>query len=262
MIGFVGDSKRLIRLTGGNIRNRHIPVTPLRGFLPTDCYGAANKKNGAGKCVIIHLEGLNRAIETDVGRDGKTGRPRSHFRDRRWIRVFFEQHGAKAGDTLEVVRIGDREYRMRIVRGEVRPLAETVKSPRVAEFFAGIGLVRLALENHGFKVVFANDIDPAKLKIYKANFGTHDFLLGDIHKINASDVPECDLFTASFPCNDLSIAGAWEGLSGKESSAFWGLVRILKDLGPQRPQLVLLERVPGFLMSRNGKHFETEIRSR
>jgi hypothetical protein len=231
MIGFVGDTKRLIRLTGGNIRNRHIPVTPLRGFLPPDCYGAPSRKNGAGKCVVIHLEGLNRPIETDVGRDAKTGRPRGHFRDRRWIRVFFEQQEAKAGDTLEVVRLGDREYRMRILRGEAPPSAAGLQPPRVAEFFAGIGLVRLALEDHGFKVVFANDIDPDKLEIYRANFGDHDFRLGDIHKINAVEVPDCDLFTASFPCDDLSIAGSWEGLSGKESSAFWGLIRILKELG-------------------------------
>jgi site-specific DNA-cytosine methylase len=42
---------------------------------------------------------------------------------------------------------------------------------RVAEFFAGIGLVRLALEGNGWQVVFANDIDPDKLEMYKANFG-------------------------------------------------------------------------------------------
>jgi len=78
-----------------------------------------------------------------------------------------------------------------------------------AEFSAGIGLVRLALERHNWNVVFANDIDPDKLKMYEANFGRTDFHLGDIHKINADDVPDCDLYTASFPCNDLSIAGAF-----------------------------------------------------
>ena len=33
-----------------------------------------------------------------------------------------------------------------------------------AEFFAGIGLVRLALERQGWHVVFANDIDPTRRK--------------------------------------------------------------------------------------------------
>ncbi|MGB2755635.1 MAG: DNA cytosine methyltransferase [Phycisphaerae bacterium] len=99
-----------------------------------------------------------------------------------------------------------------------------------AEFFAGIGLVRLALERQGGKVVFSNDIDPDKAEMYRHNWPKDDHLvLGDIHTLNADDVPACDLFTASFPCNDLSIAGRWEGLNGKESSAFWGLVRILRS---------------------------------
>jgi len=91
--------------------------------------------------------------------------------------------------------------------------------------------VRLALERQGGKVVFSNDIDPDKAEMYRHNWPKDDHLvLGDIHMLNADDVPACDLFTASFPCNDLSIAGRWEGLNGKESSAFWGLVRILRDL--------------------------------
>jgi DNA (cytosine-5)-methyltransferase 1 len=130
---------------------------------------------------------------------------------------------------------------------------------RAAEFFAGIGLVRLGLEQHGWQVAFANDIDPDKLEMYKANFGGDHFQLGDIHKLSVGDIPPCDLFTASFPCNDLSIAGAWSGLSGKESSAFWGLIQILKDLGKFRPPLVMLENVVGFLQSRGGKDFETAL---
>lgn len=128
-----------------------------------------------------------------------------------------------------------------------------------AEFFAGIGLVRLGIERQGWRVVFANDIDPQKHEMYAANFGSDHFQLGDIHNIAADTVPRCDLFTASFPCNDLSIAGAWEGLSGKESSAFWGLVRLLKDKGKDRPAMVMLENVVGFLQSHGGKDFESAL---
>ena len=94
-----------------------------------------------------------------------------------------------------------------IVPGRVLGLDGAV-APGGRIVFAGIGLVRLALEKHGFQAVFANDIDPDKFEIYRANFGPDHFQLGDIHKLNAKNVPECDLFTASFPCNDLSIAGA------------------------------------------------------
>jgi DNA (cytosine-5)-methyltransferase 1 len=129
----------------------------------------------------------------------------------------------------------------------------------VAEFFAGIGLVRLALERQGWKVIFANDIDPDKQVIYEANFGGDHFHLGDIHKLRAEAVPSCDLFTASFPCNDLSIAGAMVGLSGKESSAFWGLIDILKVMGDRRPPMVMLENVVGFLMAHQGRDLETAL---
>jgi DNA (cytosine-5)-methyltransferase 1 len=119
--------------------------------------------------------------------------------------------------------------------------------------------VRLALQPEGWRVVFANDIDPDKLEMYEANFGREHFHLGDIHKINAAEMPDCDLYTASFPCNDLSIAGAWVGLSGKESSAFWGLIRILKEMGARRPPMVMPENVVGFLQSDGGKDLETAV---
>jgi DNA (cytosine-5)-methyltransferase 1 len=140
-----------------------------------------------------------------------------------------------------------------------RPSTASPPRLRAAEFFAGIGLVRLAIEKHGWEVVFANDIDTDKQEIYQHNFGESHFHLGDIHKLTPGEIPDCELFTASFPCNDLSIAGAWKGLSGKESSAFWGLIDILKAMGGRRPPLVLLENVVGFLQSRDGKDFETAL---
>jgi DNA (cytosine-5)-methyltransferase 1 len=131
--------------------------------------------------------------------------------------------------------------------------------PTVAEFFAGIGLVRLALERRGFRVAFANDIDEDKQEIYRDNFGADDFHLGDIHCLDAAEIPSCDLFTASFPCNDLSLAGARAGLAGGQSSAFWGLVRILENLHERRPPLVMLENVPGFLNSHGGEDFAAAL---
>lgn len=130
---------------------------------------------------------------------------------------------------------------------------------QAAEFFAGIGLVRLALERRGWQVAFANDIDPEKFEIYKSNFGQDHFVLGDIHALCPGQIPSCDLFTASFPCNDLSIAGAWVGLNGRQSSAFWGFIDILKALGDRRPPLVLLENVVGFLQSHGGRDFESAL---
>lgn len=234
-----GDKKKLIRLTNGNIRNANIPVTGLRGLLPGDCFGSPKKAGGVGKAVTICLAGLNKTIETDIGRDAKTGEPRRQFRVRGWVKRFFQHHRAKAGDVLEIERVGEREYQLRVVsNGEDVPTHPSSVF-RVAEFFAGIGLVRLALEGRGLKVVFANDIDPDKLQIYKDNFPTNDLRLGDIHMLGQEDIPDCDLATGSFPCTDLSIAGAMKGIHSGESSAFWAIARLLCEmhlcLRPVRP---------------------------
>ena len=93
-----------------------------------------------------------------------------------------------------------------------------------AEFFAGIGLMRMGLEAEGWRIAYANDICPEKFEMYRANFEDADdhFVVEDIHKVRAVDVPTVLLATASFPCNDLSLAGARAGLSG---SAVVGLLR-------------------------------------
>jgi len=126
----------------------------------------------------------------------------------------------------------------------------------VAEFFAGIGLMRIGLERAGWRVVWANDIDEDKQAMYSGHFADEPqhFHLGDVHALGLGDVPPVGLATASFPCNDLSLAGARRGLAGQHSSAFWGFIEAVKLMKP-RPPLVLLENVSGFLTSHNGNDF-------
>lgn len=130
-----------------------------------------------------------------------------------------------------------------------------------AEFFAGIGLMRMGLERQGWSLAFANDIEPQKYAMYADHFGNaaNHFALGDIHQLTADQIPTVTLATASFPCNDLSLAGSRSGLSGKESSAFWGFVRLLDELGDRKPPLVLLENVTGFLSSHQGDDFAAAL---
>ncbi len=126
-----------------------------------------------------------------------------------------------------------------------------------AEFFAGIGLMRMALEHQGWIIVYANDIDAKKYEMYRGQFPDADshFELGDIHKIRGNSIPTVTLATASFPCNDLSLAGAREGLKGKQSSAFWGFIQIIEEMECNRPLIILLENVIGFLTSHGGLDF-------
>lgn len=138
-----------------------------------------------------------------------------------------------------------------------------MKRMRFAEFFAGIGLVRMGLEKSGWECVFANDIDDAKLEMYAAQFPGADqhFVLSDIRNVDVSLLPSIELATASFPCTDLSLAGARAGLSGKHSSALWPFLELLAKLEQLRPKLVMLENVTGFLSSNGGADFKSVLTS-
>lgn len=124
--------------------------------------------------------------------------------------------------------------------------------PRAAEFFAGIGLVRVALERAGFDVVYANDIEISKRDMYVSNFGASHFVCGDVREVRGDQIPAIDLATASFPCTDLSLAGNRAGLCGVQSSMFWEFARVLGEMGDRRPGIVLLENVPSFATSNGG----------
>lgn len=131
----------------------------------------------------------------------------------------------------------------------------------VAEFFAGVGLVRKALESEGrFCVAFANDIEEKKRRLYEMNFGASgDFRRADIRDLGGADVPSVDIATASFPCTDLSLAGNRRGLKGEQSGAFHEFARIIDEMGARRPAAILIENVVGFATSHNGADLRAVI---
>lgn len=136
-----------------------------------------------------------------------------------------------------------------------------LKPKTFAEFFAGIGLMRLGLEQEGWSVAFANDISPDKHEMYETHFKDQKplYLVKDVHQLEQEEIPTVTLATASFPCNDLSLAGMRQGLGGKQSSAYWGFIKLLDRLKERRPQLVLLENVAGFLTSHGGRDFQAAL---
>lgn len=133
-----------------------------------------------------------------------------------------------------------------------------------AEFFAGVGLVREGLSMSNWTCVWANDISQDKQETYIENYGGKDFWLGDIWEIvtNPHIVPDnVFLYTASFPCTDLSVAGGRAGLAGAESGTLNALIEILKNKKKtdSLPKVVLLENVKGFLTSHKGKDVEQTV---
>ena len=131
---------------------------------------------------------------------------------------------------------------------------------RVAEFFAGIGLMRAGLQRAGLRVIWANDIDPQKAKLYSENFGGEELRVGDIRNVSGADIPQVEVATASFPCTDLSLAGGRAGLAGDESGTFWEFARVVEQMGRRRPAVVLLENVIGFATSHGGQDLVAAVR--
>jgi DNA (cytosine-5)-methyltransferase 1 len=133
--------------------------------------------------------------------------------------------------------------------------------PNYLEFFAGGGMVRSALGD-GWHCLLANDICHKKASSYASNWGDDELTVSDVHDLKSSDVPgTADLAWASFPCQDLSLAGNGAGLEGERSGAFYGYWKIIKKLISEgrKPNIIALENVCGTLTSHGGKDFETLV---
>lgn len=125
------------------------------------------------------------------------------------------------------------------------------------EFFAGGGMARAGLGT-GWQCLFANDIDPLKADSYSKNWGGDELWVGDIGDVRSFQVPDrADLAWASFPCQDLSLAGTYQGLSGLRSGTFWAFWRLIQTLRVEgrAPRLIVLENVVGALTSHGGRDF-------
>lgn len=126
------------------------------------------------------------------------------------------------------------------------------------EFFAGGGMARAGLGS-GWQCLFANDFDPKKGLSYQANWGTGGELhVGDVSSVTADMLPgHADLIWGSFPCQDLSLAGAGAGLKGSRSGTFYPFWDVIDGLIAvnRAPKVIALENVCGTLTSHDGKDF-------
>src|SRR5690606_30302249 len=85
--------------------------------------------------------------------------------------------------------------------------------------------------------------------VYRDNFGARELCGADVRAINAATIPDAELAWASFPCQDLSLAGWRRGMIGARSGTFWAFWSVLKDLknAGRLPPVIVLENVVGVL---------------
>ena len=106
--------------------------------------------------------------------------------------------------------------------------------------------------------LFANDIDLKKAASYARNWGESELRLADVAELTTKDLPGVvNLAWASFPCQDLSLAGSGAGLRGERSGTFWPFWNLMEELADEgrAPLVIVLENVCGALTSHGGEDF-------
>lgn len=133
---------------------------------------------------------------------------------------------------------------------------------RYLEFFAGGGMARAGLQPLGWQCVFANDFDFKKGVAYRLNWNRGgdcgELRIDDVRNVRVPDLPDAELAWASFPCQDLSLAGNGAGLGGERSGTFYPFWELMKGLVAEKrgPRIIALENVTGTLTSHGGSDFE------
>lgn len=115
----------------------------------------------------------------------------------------------------------------------------------VASLFAGIGGFCKAFKKVGFKIKWANEVDQFATQTYEHNFPKVKVYRKSIDDLTvvADKLEPVDVLTAGFPCQPFSVAGNKAGFKDPRGKLFFEIVRLLKEFGPNRPKIVILENV-------------------
>jgi len=140
-----------------------------------------------------------------------------------------------------------------------KSVATGAKELRMASFFSGIGGFDLGFEQAGFEIVFQCEIDDFCIGVLERHW-PHVLRRKDIREVNNDEIPYAEVWTAGFPCQDVSVArmGPRAGLKGKRSGLFHEFARLIDE---GRPRVVVIENVPGLLSSHGGRDFQIVIRT-
>ncbi|MBR2422915.1 MAG: DNA cytosine methyltransferase, partial [Oscillospiraceae bacterium] len=138
------------------------------------------------------------------------------------------------------------------------------KKLTLGSLFDGIGGFPLAGKLAGITPVWASEIEPFPIRVTEKRLPEVKHY-GDVHALNGAEMEPVDIITFGSPCQDLSIAGRREGLSGSRSNLFHEAVRIIREMREKTngkyPRWAVWENVPGALSSQNGQDFRCVLES-
>ena len=120
---------------------------------------------------------------------------------------------------------------------------------RAASLFSGSGGMDLGFEHAGFDVVWANDVNHWACETFRENFKGH-VAEGSIVDIKAEDIPEIDIITGGFPCQDFSMIWKRMGLKTERGNLYRHFVRVVVA---KQPKMFVAENVRGLLSANKGK---------
>ena len=133
---------------------------------------------------------------------------------------------------------------------------------KIGSLFDGIGGWPLAAVKFGAIPVWASEIEAFPIKVTQRHFPNMKHL-GDITGVHGYDVEPVDVICMGSPCQDLSIAGKREGLTGARSGLFMDAVRIVREMreatNGKYPRFVVWENVPGAFSSNKGNDFRAVL---
>ncbi|MCL2887752.1 MAG: DNA cytosine methyltransferase [Elusimicrobia bacterium] len=133
------------------------------------------------------------------------------------------------------------------------------KKIKLLSLFAGCGGLDWGFHEAGYEVVWANDFEKNACETFKKNLG--DVIkCGDITAIDPytdKTIPECDIITGGFPCQDFSVIWKRPGLEGKRGNLYKSFLRFIDA---KKPKAFVAENVKGLLSANNGKAIEQIVR--
>lgn len=132
----------------------------------------------------------------------------------------------------------------------------------LGSLFDGSGGFPLGGLISGITPVWASEIEPYPIRVTTKRLPQVKHH-GDISKMNGADLEPVDIITFGSPCQDMSIAGKRDGLSGSRSSLFYEAVRIIKEMrcktDGKYPRFIVWENVPGAFSSNKGEDFRAVL---